>query len=159
MISMIVAYGKGNKVIGVNNKIPWHIKEDFQHFKAYTLHKTILMGKNTYFSIGKPLPERKTIVACNDEQLTINHQDVTIVNDLYDILKAYQHRDQELVICGGAMIYKLALPYADQLIISEVKKEYTGDTFFPDFEKDFELINCDERDEFIIKTYSRIQVK
>lgn len=159
MISMIVAYSQKTKVIGYQNKIPWHIKEDFQHFKNYTMHKTILMGKNTYFSIGKPLPYRKTIIACNDEKLDIQHEDVCVVSDLFEVLKKYQNEKEELVVCGGAMIYRLALPYADKLIISEVKKEYQGDTFFPDFEDQFVLVSEEEKEEFIIKIYQRMQVK
>ncbi len=158
MNTIIVAYSKHNKVIGINNKIPWYIKEDFQHFKAYTMNKKIIMGKNTYFSIGKPLPNRKTIVACNDSDLTIQHEDVTIVKDLFEVLKKYQKSEEELVVCGGAMIYKLSLPYVDKLIISEVKKEYAGDTFFPSFEKEFDLISEEDREEFIIKTYIRKKV-
>lgn len=159
MNTIIVAYSKNNKVIGMNNQIPWHIKEDFQHFKAYTINKTIIMGKNTYFSIGKPLPNRKTIVACNDFDLKIQHEDVTIVKDLFEALKKYQTSEEELVVCGGAMIYKLSLPYVNKLIISEVKKEYAGDTFFPPFEEDFDLISEDEKEEFIIKTYIRKKVQ
>ena len=124
MISMIVAYSQKTKAIGYQNKIPWHIKEDFQHFKNYTMHKTILMGKNTYFSIGKPLPYRKTIIACNDEKLDIQHEDVCVVSDLFEVLKKYQ-----------------------------------GDTFFPDFEDQFVLVSEEEKEEFIIKTYQRMQVK
>ncbi len=156
MISMIVAYSKKNKVIGYQNKIPWHIKEDFQHFKSYTINKTILMGKYSYFSIGKHLPMRYTIFAVNDEDLQIQHEDVSITNDLFEVLNQYKNSKQELVVCGGAMIYRLALPYADKLIISEVKKEYQGDTYFPDFEDQFELIFKEEREEFIIKTYQRL---
>ena len=63
MISLIVAYGKNNKVIGINNQIPWHIKEEFAHFKNYTMGKTMIMGEQTFYSIGKPLKGRKTIVA------------------------------------------------------------------------------------------------
>ena len=63
MITIIVCYSKGNKVIGKDNKIPWHIKEDFLQFKNYTMGKTLIMGDNTFISIGKPLEGRKTIVA------------------------------------------------------------------------------------------------
>ncbi len=159
MISLIVAYSKNNKVIGKNNQIPWHISEDFKHFKAYTLNKTILMGKNTYLSIGKPLKDRKTIVCVNDNSLNVVHEDVTMASDLFEVLKKYQNRPEELVVCGGAMIYKLSLPYVDKLVISELKTQYEGDAYFPDFEDDFELVNTDERQEFIIKTYLRKKVK
>lgn len=159
MISAIVAYSKNNKVIGVNNTIPWHIKEDFLHFKAYTINKTIIMGTNTYYSIGKPLPQRKTIVASTNKDLVINHPDVIITNDLFETLNKYKNTDEELVVCGGGKIYELSLPFVDKLVISEVKKQYDGDTYFPSFEREFTLVSEEEKDEFIIKTYIRNKVK
>ena len=154
MISLIVAYSKNNKVIGVNNTIPWHIKEDFIHFKNYTSGKTIIMGAQTFLSIGKPLPNRKTIVA-TIKDFKYDHKDVTISNDLFEVLKKYKDSEEELVVCGGATIYKLALPYVDKMVISEVKKEYQGDACFPSFEKDFILESSEEKEEFIIKIYRR----
>lgn len=152
MISLIVAYGKDNKVIGINNKIPWYIKEDFLHFKKYTLNKTILMGEQTFLSIGKPLSNRKTIVATLKD-FKYDHKDVIICNDLFKVLKEYKNSSEELVVCGGATIYKLALPYVDKLVISEVKKKYEGDAFFPFFEDKFKLISVEEKEEFTIKIY------
>lgn len=154
MISLIVAYSVNNKVIGKNNQIPWHIKEDFIHFKNYTVGKTIIMGEQTFYSIGKPLPNRKTIVATLTD-FKYEHEDVKVTNDLFKTLKEYKSTDEELVVCGGATIYKLALPYVDKMIISEVKKDYDGDTFFPSFENEFTLESIDEREEFIIKVYKR----
>ena len=152
MISLIVAYGKSNKVIGVNNQMPWHIKEEFAHFKAYTINKTIIMGEQTFYSIGKPLVNRKTIVATKTD-FSYDHPDVSITNDLFATLKSYKEKDEELVVCGGATIYKLALPYVDKLVISEIKKEYVGDTYFPDFEENFELVSEEDKGEFVVKTY------
>lgn len=154
MISLIVAFCKDNRVIGINNKIPWHIKEDFIHFKNYTLNKTLIMGEQTFISIGRVLEKRKTIVATLND-FTFNHEDVTITHDLIKTLKEYKNKDEELVVCGGATIYKLALPYVDKMIISEVKKHYDGDAYFPLFEDDFELVNVEDKEEFIIKTYIR----
>ena len=152
MISLIVAYSKNNKVIGINNQIPWYIKEDFVHFKNYTSSKTIIMGEQTFYSIGKPLPNRKTIVATLGD-FSYDHPDVSVTKDLFTTLKQYKNTDEELVVCGGATIYKLALPYVDKLVISELKKQYEGDARFPDFEDKFELVNVEEREEFYIKTY------
>ena len=154
MISLIVAYSSNNKVIGVNNTIPWHIKEDFIHFKNYTTNKTIIMGEQTFLSIGKPLHNRKTIVA-TQKDFKYEHEDVTITNDLFATLEKYKNTDEELVVCGGATIYKLALPYVDKMVISEVKKSYDGDAYFPSFEEFFELESEEEREEFIIKIYRR----
>ena len=72
---------------------------------------------------------------------------------LFATLKQYKDKDEELVVCGGATIYKLALPYVDKLVISEIKKEYNGDAFFPNFEDKFELVNEEEHEEFVVKTY------
>lgn len=152
MISLIVAYSKNNKVIGINNQIPWYIKEDFVHFKNYTSSKTIIMGEQTFYSIGKPLPNRKTIVATLGD-FSYDHPDVSVTKDLFTTLKQYKNTDEELVVCGGATIYKLALPYVDKLVISELKKQYEGDARFPDFEDKFELEYVEEREEFYIKTY------
>ena len=154
MISLIVAYSKNNKVIGINNTIPWHIKEDFIHFKNYTSGKTIVMGEQTFLSIGKPLPNRKTIVA-TIKDFKYDHEDVTIINDLFEVLRKYKESEEELVVCGGATIYKLALPYVDKMVISEVKKEYQGDACFPSFEEDFILESIEEKEEFVIKIYRR----
>lgn len=157
MISLIVAYSKNNKVIGLNNQIPWHIKEDFLHFKNYTTNKTIIMGEKTFYSIGKALPNRTTIVATLNTKFNFDHPQVKITHDLVETLKKYQNSSEELVVCGGATIYKAALPYVSKLIISEVKKDYEGDAFFPDFEDDFKLVSSEEKDEFIIKIYQRIK--
>lgn len=154
MISLIVAFSKNNKVIGINNTIPWHIKEDFIHFKNYTSGKTIVMGEQTFLSIGKPLPNRKTIVA-TIKDFNYDHEDVTISNDLFEVLRKYKESEEELVVCGGATIYKLALPYVDKMVISEVKKEYQGDACFPSFEEDFILESIEEKEEFVIKIYRR----
>ena len=152
MISLIVAYSNNNKVIGKDNKIPWHIKEDFLHFKAYTTGKTLIMGDNTFYSIGKPLPNRKTIVATLND-FSYDSPDVTVTKDLFKTLEFFKNKDEELVVCGGATIYKLALPYVDKMVISELKKSYEGDAKFPDFEKDFILESVEEREEFYIKIY------
>ena len=85
----------------------------------------------------------------------MDHKDVTISNDLFEVLKKYKDSEEELVVCGGATIYKLALPYVDKMVISEVKKEYQGDACFPSFEKDFILESSEEKEEFIIKIYRR----
>ena len=72
---------------------------------------------------------------------------------IYLVLKSYKEKDEELVVCGGATIYKLALPLVDKLVISEIKKEYNGDAFFPNFEENFVLESIEEHEEFVVKTY------
>lgn len=154
MISMIVCHSKDNRVIGKDNKIPWHVKEDFKQFKEYTMGKTILMGDNTFISIGKPLPGRKTIVATLND-FSYDHEDVIVTKDLFSILNKYKDSDDELVICGGATIYKLCMPYATKLRISILKKTYDGDTYFPYYDDNFVEIESIDYDEFTLKTFKR----
>ena len=92
MISLIVAYSKNNKVIGINNTIPWHIKEDFIHFKNYTSGKTIVMGEQTFLSIGKPLPNRKNIVLHFDK--SFNAPGCEVYTSIKDIIKKYKKREK-----------------------------------------------------------------
>ena len=72
---------------------------------------------------------------------------------MFTTLNEYKEKDDELVVCGGATIYKLALPYVDKLVISEIKNEYVGDAYFPDFEDKFDLISSEDKGEFVVKTY------
>ena len=150
MISIIVAVDP-NLLIGSNGSLPWHIKEDLIHFKNYTLNKTVIMGKTTFDSIGKPLPNRTNIIACNDADIKV--EGAVVVNDLFKVLKEYKNKDEELVVIGGATIYKLSLEYADKLVISHIKKEYKGDTYFPNFIDKFTPVSKEEFEEFDVITY------
>ncbi len=152
MISIIVAIDPNN-LIGSNGKLPWDIKEDLKHFKEYTLNKTVLMGYTTYLSIGRPLPHRTNIVCCNDANINIDN--VIIEKDAIEVFKRYQNTAEELVVIGGASIYKLALPYASKLVISHIKKVYLGDTYFPEFKEDFNETESKDFEEFKVVIYKR----
>ena len=130
MISMIAAVGD-NRVIGNKNTIPWHLPADFRYFKEQTLNKTIVMGLNTFKSIGeKPLPGRKHIILNNDpnyvppENCVVAHSIEEVVEMAKDI--------PEVMICGGASVYKQFLPLAQRLYITEVHASPEGDTYFPE---------------------------
>ncbi len=156
MIKLIVAYDK-NKLIGIGDQLVWNIKEDLEHFKKETLNKTILFGDVTFKGIGRPLPNRKTIVLTLDKTFTFDHEDVEVCYDMQEILDKYHNNpNEEIIISGGATIYKLFLPYVDQFILSEVKGDFEGDVYFPDWNQDeFELVKEDEREEFTIKVFNR----
>lgn len=132
MISIIVATDE-NLLIGKKdsaNGMPWNVPEDLKHFKATTVGKTILMGLTTYQAIGRPLPKRKTIVVSLDEF----HDDrVEVRHDLLEVIQEYKNKNEDLFISGGASIYRQALPYADQLLISRIPGTHSGETYFPDF--------------------------
>ncbi len=136
MINMIWAMDKNN-LVGIDDKIPWHIKEDLLYYKSKTNGQTVLMGDATYYSLKgyyktKPLPYGKIYVATIDKSLAIDG-----VEMIYDLTEFLKNNKEDLWVVGGATIYKLSLPYADKLYISFVKGEYVGNRYFPtiDFSK------------------------
>ena len=131
MISLIVAFDK-NQLIGANNRLPWHFKEDLKYFKQTTMNHDILMGRLTFESIlsygNKPLPGRHHIVLSKTKEYSFS--EVTTINELQPFLKNYP-KNKELFIIGGSSIYEQALPWADFLYITHVEGEYIGDAYFP----------------------------
>ena len=121
-----------NRVIGRGNQIPWHLPEDFKWFKQMTTGHIIVMGRKTFESIGRPLPNRETIVV---SRTGFSHPGVRTVASLDQINPA--NEAHEIFICGGAQIYAQALPKCSDLYLTLVKREVEGDTFFPPFETDF----------------------
>ena len=128
-VSMIAAMAE-DRVIGLDNKMPWHLPADLQFFKRVTLGKPVIMGRKTYQSIGRPLPGRKNIVLTRDTQLTIEGVDcvqtlaqaVSLVGDV-----------EEMMIIGGATIYQQFLAQADRLYLTFIDLKTPGDTQFPDY--------------------------
>ncbi len=123
-----------NRVIGHGNKIPWHLPEDFKWFKQTTTGHIIVMGRKTFESIGRPLPNRETIVLSRSE---FSHPGVKTIHSL-DELPALAG-DRQVFICGGAQIYEQTLPQCSDLYLTLVKRQVDGDAFFPAFEDRFEL--------------------
>lgn len=122
-----------NRVIGNGNKIPWHLPEDFKWFKNMTTGNIIVMGRKTFESIGKPLPNRTTIVLSRSG---FSYPGVQIITDLAELHPETEPRD--IFICGGAQIYAQALPLCSDLYLTLVKRTVEGDAFFPPFEDRFE---------------------
>ena len=121
-----------NRVIGARNKIPWHLPEDFKWFKQLTTGNIMVMGRKTFESIGKPLPNRETIVLSRSQ---FSFPGVRTISDLSQINLADEAR--EVFICGGAQVYAQALPLCSDLYLTLVKREVEGDAFFPAFEDRF----------------------
>ncbi|MHB8127944.1 MAG: dihydrofolate reductase [Mobilitalea sp.] len=135
MIALIVAMSK-NHVIGNNGEIPWKIKGEQRRFKELTTGNTVIMGKRSFEEIGRPLPNRKTILVSN----TIKYEDdnCTTAGSLEEALKLAGNAD--VYIAGGEMLYKEALPLVDKMYITLVDLMVEGDTFFPQFnEEDFKI--------------------
>lgn len=160
MLSIIVAMDP-NQAIGVDNDLPWHISEDLKLFKRHTTGKSIVMGKNTYYSLNRPqgLPNRTNIVVSSSlTQLPPEEaKDVIFDEDIKYVLSNSKALKDEVFIIGGASIYKQALPYTDYLYISHVKNVVeNADTFFPKVNWDeWAVIETEEYDDFIFKKYSR----
>ena len=121
-----------NRAIGKDNQLLWHIKEDFKHFKEKTLGHVIVMGQKTYESIGKPLPNRTTIVLSNDPNCKI---DGVIMCGTFDEVfeKARELEKEEIFICGGGSVYAQTIDMADKLYLTIVKGNFEADTFFPEY--------------------------
>jgi len=122
-----------NRIIGSEGKIPWHLPQDLQFFKATTLGHPIVMGRKTYESIGKPLPERQNIVLSRTMNET---QGVTLVRSTEELLSLPS--SSAFFVIGGAEIYRLLLPYCEELLVTHVRGAVVGDTSFPDFETEFD---------------------
>jgi len=121
-----------NRVIGCGNKIPWHLPEDFKWFKRMTTGQVVVMGRKTFESIGKSLPDRTTIIL---SRAGFQYPGVQIEPDLSAIDPAKELR--EVFICGGAQVYEQALPLCSDLFLTVVKRYVDGDAFFPAFEDQF----------------------
>ena len=126
-IAMIAAMAN-NRVIGKDNKMPWHLPEDLRHFKAMTLSKPIVMGRKTYESIGRPLPGRHNIVISRNNQLSI--EGVTCVKSFDEAITAAGDCE-EMVVIGGGQLYQQLLPQADVLYLTLIDVDVEGDTVFP----------------------------
>ena len=129
-VSIIVAIGE-NHAIGKNNQLLWHMPNDLKHFKDITSGRTIIMGRKTFDSVGKPLPRRRNIV--------VTRQDITIpgcevVKSIEDGLALCKDED-EVFIGGGAEIYKLAMHLTDRIYLTIIHKSFDADTFFPEIDK------------------------
>lgn len=132
-LALIVAQSE-NRVIGRNNKLPWHLPEDLKYFKSVTMGKAIIMGRKTYDSIGRPLPGRTNIVVTRDTEYFV--EGVEIVHSLEaamdkaEALSLINGNDEALII-GGSELYRQALSKADRLYLTQVHHQIAGDAYFP----------------------------
>lgn len=141
------------RVIGKNSGLPWHLPEDLKLFKRHTTGHPIVMGRKTWDSIGKPLPNRQSIVLTRDTGWSANGADVI---HQADDLKKIDLIKPEVFIIGGAQVYELFLPMTDELLVSHVYQPYSGDTYLPPFEDEFPNVTVEEVYEtFELRRYTR----
>ncbi|HLP81839.1 MAG TPA: dihydrofolate reductase [Nitrosomonas sp.] len=133
-ISLLVAMAK-NRIIGQNNQLPWHLPADLKHFKSLTMGHVIIMGRKTYESIGKSLPGRTNIVVTHQHQF--NAQDAMVVHSIDDALKVSEKQASvsEIFVIGGEQLYRQTLPICQRIYITEIQRDFAGDTVFPEFDQ------------------------
>lgn len=141
-LSIIVAYDL-NQGIGLNNKLPWHIKEDLQFFRQTTLNSNVIMGRKNYESIQEQtkqagLRQRKQIVLSKTEHLNQSNTSTTFVQSVEQAINACD-KNKHIYVIGGAEIYALFLPLVDEIIATEIQHKYHCDTYFPKFNNHFFL--------------------
>ncbi len=128
-----------NRVIGANNRLPWHLPEDFKWFKRLTTGHVLVMGRKTFESIGKPLPKRTTLVLSRSGRSLPGVQTISTVEGLIRLSAEPVYAGRHFFVCGGAELYRHLLPLCSELYLTLVKREVQGDTFFPAFEDQFEI--------------------
>ena len=131
MIISIIAAVADNMVIGNKNSLPWKLPADMEYFKKNTLGKTIIMGAKTFESIGKALPNRKNIILSYDKNYKAER--CIMVTSIEEALKEVRE-DEEVMIAGGASVYKQFLPLANRLYLTFIHHDFEGDVYFPKFD-------------------------
>jgi dihydrofolate reductase len=134
-VVMVAAYGD-NRVIGADGEIPWRIPEDFAHFKEVTLGHTLLMGRTTWNSIGRPLPGRTTVVLTRSPDWHPGFDGVHVAHSLPDALALAATLPGDTVVAGGTQVYEAVLPVATHQVLTEVHLSPVGDATYPDFSRD-----------------------
>ena len=141
MISIIVAVAE-NDVIGKDNDLIWHLPRDMKHFKETTTGHFIIMGRKTFESNRRPLPNRTNVIITRDKDF--NAEGCVVVHSLEDALKVAKD-DPEAFIIGGGVIYKMALPIVDRIYLTKIHHTFEGDTFFPKLDmNEWEEISCQD---------------
>ncbi len=129
MLSIIVAKAKNN-IIGKDNKLVWHLPEDLRHFKELTTGHKIIMGRKTFESLGRVLPNRKHIIFSQNPDFKVKDENVEVVHSLLQIQELIEGEEEAFVI-GGAMIYNFLMPYVKKMYVTQIDQEFDGDAFFP----------------------------
>lgn len=155
MIHLVAAIAS-NGCIGKDHTMPWHCPQELQHFKQLTMGHTLIMGRTTWESIRHPLDGRTLWIATTDKTYQSGYEEVTVCHDLSALFAYYQTSDEILMVCGGAQLYRQALPYASDLQLSVMRQAYDGDTFFPEVSAEcFQCIVTEPQQAYIYYHYKR----
>jgi dihydrofolate reductase len=130
-LNIIVAMAR-NRVIGIDNQLPWQIPGELKYFKGLTMGHHIIMGRKTYESIGRPLPGRTTIIVTRDSNYA--QAGCLVAHSLPEAIR-FADGDEQVFFVGGSSLYEQALPLADRLYLTEIQADYDGDAYFPEFDR------------------------
>ncbi|MBI2418154.1 MAG: dihydrofolate reductase [Ignavibacteriales bacterium] len=146
-------------IIVAVSRLPWHIPEDFKHFKKTTLGYPLIVGERTYTELGKPLPGRLNIVLSYDKNFS--GTDLCTARNFTEAIKIAEETGKEKAfVIGGRMVFENALPFCDEMIISHLRMDGEGDIFFPVFnEAEWQIVKTDEREQFVITYYRHTKNK
>ncbi|MFA8439526.1 dihydrofolate reductase [Pueribacillus sp. YX66] len=129
MISFLVAMDR-NRVIGKDNDLPWKLPADLAYFKKLTTGHTVVMGRKTYESIGRPLPNRQNVILTRDKQYTA--ENCVVIHSVEEALELMNKKEDKYFIIGGSDLFEQFLPYVDRMYITFIDETFEGDTFFPE---------------------------
>ena len=167
MRKIIISAVAKNGVIGLvsarksdrknNGELPWHISEEFRHFKQTTLGSPIIMGRKSFDALGKPLPKRENILISRNNGLVYPFNDIKIFNSLNKAFEYCKEKNYDKIfVIGGGQIFAQVINEVDEMIISKLDFEAEGDVYFPTFdENDWEIVKRDKREQFEIFWYKR----
>lgn len=161
MISLVVAMGENNE-IGRDNELLWHLPKDLKHFKEITTGHPVIMGRKTYESIGKALPNRTNIVVSSKSDWF--EEGILIVGNLKEAIKFAKKIDEQIYVIGGGSIYKQTIDIADELVVTRVHATLKADTYFPKIDETFfrktdeVCVEADDKNKynFCFQTWERI---
>ncbi len=160
ILSCVLALGR-NRGLGFGNKLPWHLPDDLKNFKGITLGHTVIMGRKTYDSMGRLLPERKNIILTRDTSYQV--ENAIVVHSIEEAIKECANEKEAFVI-GGGEIVRLAMPYLNRMYLTHVEADIPADSFFPEFnQNEWKIVSekfhpKDERNpfDFTFKIYEKI---
>ena len=161
IVSMVVAQGPKGE-IGLNNKLLWHLSEDLKNFKKITTGKMVVMGRKTFESIGKPLPNRANVVITRDENfkadgVIVAHDPMMVFDLALEAEEDMALEDFEMMVIGGAEIYNFFMPYAQKIYLSEVDYQGPADAFFPTLNyKEWSTSQTEKFQDFTFKILERL---
>lgn len=156
-ISLIVAVSRNGIIGRLDGTMPWHIKEEFKHFKNTTLGHPILMGRKTFETLGKPLKGRLNIIITRNKNYKTEFDDVKIISSLSGAIEYCKiEKFEQIFVIGGGEIYKQAIDIVDEMIISTMKFDAEGEVKFPDYNpENWKETEKQEHDEFKVNRYER----